>query len=64
MIFIVNWVCLLLLFLNMHSLRMCVCQVYDGAYHALHHDLPETAELVLQDVITWITERLPIPSGP
>ncbi|KAM9475262.1 monoglyceride lipase [Clarias gariepinus] len=39
-------------------------KVYDGAYHALHHDLPETAELVLQDVITWITERLPIPSGP
>lgn len=39
-------------------------KVYDGAYHALHHELPETAESVLQEVITWIIERLPAPSGP
>ncbi|XP_037391724.1 monoglyceride lipase isoform X1 [Pygocentrus nattereri] len=39
-------------------------KVYDGAYHALHHDLPETAESVLQEVSAWILERLPAPSGP
>ncbi|KAG9270915.1 monoglyceride lipase isoform X2 [Astyanax mexicanus] len=39
-------------------------KVYEGAYHALHHDLPETAESVLQEVSSWIVERLPAPSGP
>lgn len=34
-------------------------QIYEGAYHALHHDLPEVAESVLKDVTSWITERLP-----
>uniref|UniRef100_A0A671YTF0 Monoglyceride lipase n=1 Tax=Sparus aurata TaxID=8175 RepID=A0A671YTF0_SPAAU len=34
-------------------------KVYDGGYHALHHDLPEVAESVLKEVTTWITERLP-----
>ncbi|KAI1892196.1 hypothetical protein AGOR_G00130830 [Albula goreensis] len=34
-------------------------KVYEGAYHALHHDLPETVDSVRQEVITWITERLP-----
>ncbi|KAK1801124.1 hypothetical protein P4O66_022827 [Electrophorus voltai] len=39
-------------------------KVYEGGYHALHHDLPETAESVLQEVSTWILERLPAPSRP
>ncbi|XP_062855154.1 monoglyceride lipase [Trichomycterus rosablanca] len=39
-------------------------KVYDGAYHALHHELPETAQSVLQELTTWIVERLPNPSGP
>ncbi|XP_046727504.1 monoglyceride lipase isoform X1 [Silurus meridionalis] len=39
-------------------------KVYDGAFHALHHELPETAESVLQEIITWILERLPAPTGP
>ncbi|KAJ8384174.1 hypothetical protein AAFF_G00207920 [Aldrovandia affinis] len=34
-------------------------KVYDGAYHALHHDLPETVDSVLQEVGTWIVERIP-----
>ncbi|XP_008282942.1 monoglyceride lipase isoform X1 [Stegastes partitus] len=34
-------------------------KVYEGGYHALHHDLPEVAESVLKDVTGWITERLP-----
>ncbi|KTF92572.1 hypothetical protein cypCar_00010919, partial [Cyprinus carpio] len=36
-------------------------QVYEKAYHALHHDLPETVESVLKEVSTWILERLPSP---
>ncbi|XP_066499945.1 monoglyceride lipase isoform X2 [Hoplias malabaricus] len=39
-------------------------KVYDGAFHAVHHDLPETAESAIQEVNTWILERLPAPSGP
>ncbi|KAM4563828.1 monoglyceride lipase isoform 1-T1 [Odontesthes bonariensis] len=39
-------------------------QVYEGAYHALHHDLPEVAESVLKDVTGWITERLPASTTP
>ncbi|KAJ8370167.1 hypothetical protein SKAU_G00101950, partial [Synaphobranchus kaupii] len=34
-------------------------KVYDGAYHALHHDLPETVDSVLQEVSSWIMERIP-----
>ncbi|KAK6307835.1 hypothetical protein J4Q44_G00211060 [Coregonus suidteri] len=34
-------------------------KVYDGAYHALHHELPETAASVLNEVTSWISERLP-----
>ncbi|CAG6021189.1 unnamed protein product [Menidia menidia] len=34
-------------------------KVYEGGYHALHHDLPEVAESVLKDVTGWITERIP-----
>ncbi|XP_029575921.1 monoglyceride lipase [Salmo trutta] len=34
-------------------------KVYDGAYHALHHELPETAASVLKEVTGWISERLP-----
>lgn len=34
-------------------------KVYEGGYHALHHDLPEVAESVLKEVVGWITERLP-----
>lgn len=41
------------------SLSHAPVQVYDGGYHALHHDLPEVAESVLKEVTTWITERLP-----
>ncbi|XP_030640171.1 monoglyceride lipase [Chanos chanos] len=37
-------------------------KVYEGGYHALHHDLPETAESVLKEVCSWILERLPAPS--
>ncbi|XP_023128286.1 monoglyceride lipase isoform X1 [Amphiprion ocellaris] len=35
-------------------------KVYEGGYHALHHDLPEVAESVLKEVNGWITERLPV----
>uniref|UniRef100_A0A673HID0 Serine aminopeptidase S33 domain-containing protein n=1 Tax=Sinocyclocheilus rhinocerous TaxID=307959 RepID=A0A673HID0_9TELE len=38
-------------------------KVYEKAYHALHHDLPETVESVLKKVSTWILERLPSPHG-
>ncbi|XP_057212313.1 monoglyceride lipase isoform X2 [Triplophysa rosa] len=38
-------------------------KVYEGAYHALHHDLPDTAESVLKEVSTWILERVPTPNG-
>uniref|UniRef100_A0A672KJC7 Monoglyceride lipase-like n=1 Tax=Sinocyclocheilus grahami TaxID=75366 RepID=A0A672KJC7_SINGR len=38
-------------------------KVYEEAYHALHHDLPETIESVLKEVSTWILERLPAPHG-
>lgn len=41
------------------SLSHAPVQVYDGGYHALHHDLPEVAESVLKEVTTWITQRLP-----
>lgn len=34
-------------------------KVYEEAYHALHHDLPETIESVLKEVSTWIVERVP-----
>ncbi|KAG5837847.1 hypothetical protein ANANG_G00217370 [Anguilla anguilla] len=33
-------------------------KVYEGAYHALHNDLPETAESVLQEVSAWVAERI------
>ncbi|KAM9342584.1 monoglyceride lipase [Pholidichthys leucotaenia] len=39
-------------------------KVYEGAYHALHHDLTEVAESVLKEVTTWITERLPAATSP
>ncbi|KAM6925429.1 monoglyceride lipase isoform 1-T1 [Xenentodon cancila] len=39
-------------------------KVYEGGYHALHHDLPEVAESVLKDVMSWITERLPATTTP
>ncbi|XP_029974387.1 monoglyceride lipase isoform X1 [Salarias fasciatus] len=38
-------------------------KVYEGGYHALHHDLPEVAESVLKEVTGWITEHLP-PAPP
>ncbi|XP_076010081.1 monoglyceride lipase isoform X2 [Genypterus blacodes] len=34
-------------------------KVYEGAYHSLHHELPEVAESTLKEVSGWITERLP-----
>uniref|UniRef100_A0A3Q3WTL0 Serine aminopeptidase S33 domain-containing protein n=1 Tax=Mola mola TaxID=94237 RepID=A0A3Q3WTL0_MOLML len=34
-------------------------KVYEGGYHALHHDLPEVSESVLKEVTSWITERIP-----
>ncbi|XP_075882290.1 monoglyceride lipase isoform X2 [Nelusetta ayraudi] len=34
-------------------------KVYEGGYHALHQDLPEVAESVMKEVISWIAERLP-----
>ncbi|XP_068454519.1 monoglyceride lipase [Clinocottus analis] len=39
-------------------------KVFEGAYHALHHEIPEVAESVLKDVTSWITERLPGPTSP
>ncbi|TRZ02703.1 hypothetical protein DNTS_022677 [Danionella cerebrum] len=38
-------------------------KVYEEAYHALHHDLPETVESVLKEVSSWILERIPTPNG-
>ncbi|XP_067269782.1 monoglyceride lipase isoform X1 [Pseudorasbora parva] len=38
-------------------------KVYEEAYHALHHELPDTVESVLKEVSTWILERLPTPHG-
>ncbi|XP_076133283.1 monoglyceride lipase isoform X1 [Alosa pseudoharengus] len=37
-------------------------KIYEGAYHALHHDLPDTAEATLKELTAWILERLPAPS--
>lgn len=34
-------------------------QIYEGGYHALHHDLPEVAESVLKELTSWITEHIP-----
>ncbi|XP_005937918.1 monoglyceride lipase [Haplochromis burtoni] len=34
-------------------------KIYEGGYHALHHDLPEVAESVLKELTTWITEHIP-----
>ncbi|KAG7271895.1 hypothetical protein CRUP_038147 [Coryphaenoides rupestris] len=34
-------------------------KVYEGSYHALHHELPEVSESVLKEITSWITERLP-----
>lgn len=39
-------------------------KIYEGAYHALHHELPEVAESVLKEVSSWITERLPDTTSP
>ncbi|XP_026189346.1 monoglyceride lipase isoform X2 [Mastacembelus armatus] len=33
-------------------------KVYEGAYHALHRDLPEVIESVLKEVTSWIQEHL------
>ncbi|XP_060912623.1 monoglyceride lipase isoform X2 [Labrus mixtus] len=38
-------------------------KVYEGGYHALHHDLPEVAESVLKEVTSWITEHLPVSTS-
>ncbi|XP_005992596.1 monoglyceride lipase isoform X2 [Latimeria chalumnae] len=34
-------------------------KVYEGAYHALHGELPETASIVLHDLESWILQRIP-----
>ncbi|KAL4630684.1 monoglyceride lipase-like isoform X1 [Arapaima gigas] len=34
-------------------------KVYDGAYHALHRDLPETVDSVQRDISEWIVQRIP-----
>lgn len=34
-------------------------KVYEGGYHALHHDLPEVAASLLKEVTSWIVERIP-----
>ncbi|GAA6229697.1 monoglyceride lipase isoform X1 [Lates japonicus] len=39
-------------------------KIYEGGYHALHHDLPEVAQSVLKEVAGWITERLPATTSP
>ncbi|XP_029012077.1 monoglyceride lipase isoform X2 [Betta splendens] len=39
-------------------------KVYEGAYHALHHELPEVVQSVLKEVTTWITGRLPASTLP
>ncbi|XP_034393579.1 monoglyceride lipase isoform X1 [Cyclopterus lumpus] len=39
-------------------------KVFEGGYHALHHDLPEVAESVLKDVTSWIADRLPAATSP
>ncbi|XP_026223765.1 monoglyceride lipase [Anabas testudineus] len=39
-------------------------KIYEGGYHALHHDLPEVVESVLKEVTSWITERLPTSASP
>ncbi|XP_021422212.1 monoglyceride lipase isoform X1 [Oncorhynchus mykiss] len=35
-------------------------KVYEGAYHVLHHELPETVAAVLKEVTGWISERLAV----
>ncbi|KAK5863276.1 hypothetical protein PBY51_000318 [Eleginops maclovinus] len=39
-------------------------KVFEGGYHALHHDLPEVAESTLKEVTGWITDRLPAVTSP
>ncbi|XP_051509227.1 monoglyceride lipase isoform X1 [Myxocyprinus asiaticus] len=39
-------------------------KVYEGAYHALHHELPDTTESVLKEIGTWILDRLSTTNEP
>ncbi|KAI9531045.1 hypothetical protein NQZ68_000537 [Dissostichus eleginoides] len=39
-------------------------KVFEGAYHALHHDLPEVSESTLKEVTGWITDRIPAVTSP
>ncbi|XP_041860869.1 monoglyceride lipase isoform X2 [Melanotaenia boesemani] len=39
-------------------------KIYEGGYHALHHDLSDVAESVLKEVTSWISERLPDSTMP
>ncbi|MFT7804457.1 monoglyceride lipase-like [Arapaima gigas] len=39
-------------------------KVYEGAYHALHHELPEVADSVRKEISTWIEKRIPAQSSP
>ncbi|KAM8829724.1 monoglyceride lipase isoform 1-T1 [Synchiropus picturatus] len=34
-------------------------KIYEGAYHVLHHELPEVSESVLKEITSWISERIP-----
>ncbi|XP_067096390.1 monoglyceride lipase isoform X1 [Osmerus mordax] len=36
-------------------------KVYEGGYHALHHDLPEVATSVLKETTSWILKHIPAP---
>ncbi|XP_034027650.1 monoglyceride lipase isoform X2 [Thalassophryne amazonica] len=39
-------------------------KIYEGGYHALHHDLPEVVESVLKELTSWIAEHLPDVTSP
>ncbi|KAL3067794.1 hypothetical protein OYC64_022140 [Pagothenia borchgrevinki] len=39
-------------------------KVFEGAYHALHHELPEVSESTLKEVTGWITDRIPAVTLP
>ena len=37
----------------------CVLQIYPGFYHKLLNEPKEDAALVMNDILSWINQRLP-----
>lgn len=39
--------------------RLCLScvQIYEGAYHVLHKELPEVTSSVFHEISTWVSQR-------